>query len=171
MRSLFAALFLVGSTLVLAGCDNGNKDSTSGGGSALDVTGTWYVQPNMSRTKYGYTIRPYHVTLGQAGKAVTSSAVVYDPMLFAGSCDTGASYVMQGTASGNTFTGRLVSTVGELTLTEDPEAPVTIDDSTYSLITFTVTGTSSQLSGSYRAVYYKGPCLGAYNGTVSMRRQ
>jgi hypothetical protein len=168
MRSLFTALILASSVVGLAGCDNGNNDSTSGGGSALSLNGTWFVNPDV-RPKNERNPQSYFATLTQTGNAVSSTAIAYAPEQPNSSCDKGIkSSLLTGTVAGNTFTGS-IKTFADVPV--DPDAPegdaTTVD---YSLATFTVTGTSNSLAGSYRITYYSGACFGARTGTVTMRR-
>ena len=159
MRSLFTALILASSAVGLAGCDNGNNDSTSGGGSALSLNGTWFVNPDV-RPKNDREPQPYFATLTQAGNSVTSTRIVYDPGTTTRSCDKGVEAKLTGTTAGNTFTGSITGYATSSTTSSD----------VYSLATFSVTGTSNSLAGSYRVTYYSGACFGARTGTVTMRR-
>ena len=158
MRSLFTALILASSAVGLAGCDNGNNDSTSGGGSALSLNGTWFVNPDV-RPKNDREPQSYFATLTQTGNSVASTRIVYDPGTTTRSCDKDVVAKLSGTVAGNTFTGSIKGTIGEGEAAAD-----------YSLATFTVTGTSNSMAGSYRITYYSGPCFGARTGTVTMRR-
>lgn len=167
MRSLFTALILVISAVGLAGCDNGKENSTSGGGSALGLNGTWFFNPDV-RPKNERNPQPFFATLTQTGNTVTSTRIVYEPEQPNSSCDKGVTATLTGTVAGNTFTGSIKGRAEELSDPEDPESETKTVD--YSLATFTVTGTSSSMAGSYRVTYYSGACFGARTGTVTLRR-
>ena len=159
MRSLFTALILVSTAIGLAGCDNGKENSTSGGGSALSLNGTWFINPDV-RPMNQRNPQSYFATLTQTGNAVTSARIAYAPEQPNSSCDKGVEAKLNGTVAGNTFTG---SVTGYATSSS-------VASEVYSLATFTVTGTSNSMAGSYRVTYYSGACFGARTGTVTMRR-
>ena len=159
MRSLFTALILASSAVGLAGCDNGNNDSTSGGGSALSLNGTWFVNPDV-RPKNERNPQSYFATLTQTGNAVRSTRIAYAPEQPNSSCDKVVEATLTGTTAGNTFNGSITGYATSSTTSSD----------VYSLATFSVTGTSNSLAGSYRVTYYSGACFGARTGTVTMRR-
>jgi hypothetical protein len=149
MRKLLATLTICAS-IGLAACGGSDGSSDSGGGSDLNLNGSWRVHHHFNQ---GSTlIRTYTLTLTQIGNTVTGSNIVPDPGPGPSPdapCD-GKINIFKGTVSGDRFNGTVTSDI----YTES----------------ISLTGTSNYLSGSFTVTYPPGSCHGTYKGSLIMTR-
>ena len=137
MQKIFIRFLIAsGITLGLLGC-SGSSDS----GSSLDMNGTWVIYPHSTST--AVVFNNFRATLTQSGSSVSSTEVVAVSPPGAYPCASGP-ITITGSVAGNTFNGIMRR-------------------NTYQA-SFSVSGTSSSLSGTFTINYTSGPCASA--GTV-----
>ena len=137
MQKIFIRFLIAsGIGLGLLGC-SGSSDS----GSSLDMNGTWVIYPHSTST--AVVFNNFRATLTQSGSSVSSTEVVAVSPPGAYPCASGP-ITITGSVAGNTFNGIMRR-------------------NTYQA-SFSVSGTSSSLSGTFTINYTSGPCAGA--GTV-----
>jgi len=135
-RVFIRFLIASGIALGLLGC-SGSSDS----GSSLDMNGTWVIYPHSTST--AVVFNNFRATLTQSGSSVSSTEVEAVSPPGAYPCASGP-ITITGSVAGNTFNGILRR-------------------NTYQA-SFSVSGTSSSLSGTFTINFTSGPCAGA--GTV-----
>ena len=135
-RVFIRFLIASGIALGLLGC-SGSSDS----GSSLDMNGTWVIYPHSTST--AVVFNNFRATLTQSGSSVSSTEVEAVSPPGAYPCASGP-ITITGSVAGNTFNGILRR-------------------NTYQA-SFSVSGSSSSLSGTFTINYTSGPCASA--GTV-----
>ena len=133
-------------TSLLFGCGGGSSSSSSSG-AVLNLDGTWRLYPQVVAPKVLYL--PATVVLKQTGDKVVSTSFTQDAGIYA--CSPG-SPLLAGTVSGNTVTG-------------------TVTASNWTA-TFSVSGNSSSLSGTFEMNHHSGDCsyAGTENGTITFSK-
>ena len=129
----------------LTGCGGGSSSS----GTSLNLTGRWVLNPHS--TSVSISFNSFHTTLQQTGNTVTSANVTRSAPPGTVACSSGAVSI-SGTVAGNIFNGTLTTTA--------------------STTTFSVSGASSSLAGTFQTHFHSGPCAyaGIVIGTVTLAK-
>ena len=136
-KSKFLSLILTLS-IFLVSCGGGSSSS----GTSLNLSGTWMLNPHS--TSHSISFNSFQAVLQQSGNTVTSQSVDRSAPPGTISCSTGLATIT-GTVAGSTFNGQLKTNA--------------------STTTFSVSGTSSSLYGTFSTHFISGPC--AYAGIVT----
>ncbi|HIE83029.1 MAG TPA: hypothetical protein EYQ00_03910 [Dehalococcoidia bacterium] len=144
MRKIVAAIAIC-SVALLGGCGGGSSSS----GTSLNLSGTWMLHPHSTSTSIAFN--SFRAVLQQSGNTVTSTSVTRSAPPGTIACSSGAVSI-SGTVAGNTFNGILTTTA--------------------STTSFSVSGTSSALSGTFQTRFHSGPCAyaGFVTGTVTLAK-
>ena len=132
-------------TTILLGCGGGSTSS----GSSLNLNGTWLLSPHS--TSQSISFNSFRTVLQQSGNTVTSQSVERSAPPGTVACSTGLATIT-GTVAGNTMNGQLTTTA--------------------STTTFSVSGNSNSLSGTFSTHFHSGPCAsaGIVTGTVTLAK-
>ena len=138
-----AVIFLL--TTILLGCGGGSTSS----GTSLNLNGTWLLSPHS--TSQLISFNSFRAVLQQSGNTVTSQSVERSAPPGTVACSTGLATIT-GTVAGNTMNGQLTTTA--------------------STTTFSVSGNSNSLSGTFSTHFHSGPCAaaGIVTGTVTLAK-
>jgi len=136
MKKLILSSTLVVLLLGMVGCSG-----SSSSGSSLNVTGTWMIYPHSTST--AVVFNNFQAVLQQSGSSVNSTSVVRNAPPGTVACSTGP-ITVTGSVAGTTFNGILRSNNYQAS--------------------FSVSGSSSSMSGTFTINISSGPC--AYAGTV-----
>ncbi len=133
------------SVLIFSSCGGGGTSS----GTSLNLTGTWRLYPHI--TSSIIVVVPSTVVVQQSGNAVVSTSFVEDSNPGTVLCSTDMP-LLSGTTSGNTLNGIITTSVSNTT--------------------FSVSGNSSSLSGTFQINYHSGICssAGVIIGTVTLTK-
>ncbi len=142
MKKLFAVTSILTLSIFLVSCGGGSSSS----GTSLNLSGTWMLNPHYSTHSFLLVLTQIsiHAVLQQSGNTVTSQSVDRSAPPGTISCSTGLATIT-GTVAGSTFNGQLKTNA--------------------STTTFSVSGTSSSLYGTFSTHFISGPC--AYAGIVT----
>ena len=138
-----AGFFLL--TSLLLGCGGGSTSS----GTSLNLNGTWLLNPHS--TSQSISFNSFRAVLQQSGNTVTSQSVKGSAPPGTVACSSGLATI-SGTVAGNTFNGQLTTSA--------------------STTTFSVSGNSASLSGTFSTHFHSGPCAsaGIVTGTVTVAK-
>ncbi len=135
MKKLFTVITILTLTIFLVSCGGGSSSS----GTSLDLTGLWRIQAVVASSTVLYV--PINATLRQSGKRVDSTRFLEEFPAGVVPCSPPAPPMvpsLSGTAVGNTLSGTVT-------------APNWI-------ATFSVSGDSTLLTGSFTIEYHSGIC-------------
>ena len=135
MKKLFTVITILTLTIFLVSCGGGSSSS----GTSLDLTGLWRIQAVVASSTVLYV--PINATLRQSGKRVDSTRFLEEFPAGVVPCSPPAPPMvpsLSGTAVGNTLSGTIT-------------APNWI-------ATFSVSGDSTLLTGSFTIEYHSGIC-------------
>ena len=135
MKKLFTVITILTLTIFLVSCGGGSSSS----GTSLDLTGLWRIQAIVPSSTVLYV--PINATLRQSGKRVDSTRFLEEFPAGVVPCSPPAPPMvpsLSGTAVGNTLSGTIT-------------APNWI-------ATFSVSGDSTLLTGSFTIEYHSGIC-------------
>ena len=136
--------FLLLGVIAISGCSG-----SSSSGSSVNLTGVWTINPHsLSRS---ISFNSFRVTLQQSGSMIAATSVQANPSPGTTACSNGSGTI-SGTVSGSVFNGQLITNA--------------------STTTFSVSGTSSSMSGTFSTNIHSGPCKGAgiVTGNLTMAR-
>jgi len=135
MKKLVSVITILTLSIFLVSCGGGSSSS----GTSLDLTGLWRLYPQVTDSTVQYV--PINVLLQQSGNKVVSTRFIEELPAGAVPCSPPASPIVSsltGTASGNTLNGTVTASAWNAT--------------------FSVSGDSSLLTGTFQIHYHSGIC-------------
>ncbi len=144
MKKLLAIIEILALSIFLVSCGGSSSSGTS-----LNLTGTWRLYPHI--TSSVIVVVPSTVVVQQSGNKVVSTSFIQDSSPGTVPCSTDMPS-LSGTTSGNTLNGIITASVSNTT--------------------FSVSGNSSSLSGTFQTNYHSGICssAGIVTGTVTLTK-
>jgi hypothetical protein len=149
MKKLVTAITILTLSILLVACGGGSSSS----GTSLSLTGLWRL--NVESTDSVLVYVPASVLLQQSGNKVVSTRFISDLSPGNVPCSVPAPPIvpaLTGTASGNTLSGTVTTSA--------------------SITTFSVSGDSSLLTGTFQTNYHSGVCLfaGVVIGRITLSK-
>ena len=145
MKKLLAIIEILALSIFLVSCGGSSSSGTS-----LNLTGTYRVVPLVTGSPVLYV--PLTAVLQQSGNKVVSTSFIENSLPPGSVLCSPGKYSISGTTSGNTLNGIITTSVSNTT--------------------FSVSGNSSSLSGTFQINYHSGICssAGVIIGTVTLTK-
>ena len=146
MRKLVSVITIFTLSIFLVSCGGGSSSS----GVSLNLTGTYRVVPLVTGSPVLYV--PLTAVLQQSGNKVVSTSFIENSLPPGSVLCSPGKYSISGTTSGNTLSGTATASAWDAT--------------------FSVSGNSSSLSGTFTINYHSGICsyVGTETGTVTFTK-